>query len=129
MADEKLILSEGNGEFTKKQIFVLNMVKEKDFDSGNEINRKKKNEKRDTIMKILGALVEHHESRVSRLLSYWSGWQLEVEIKKKVWGKLRKSLNVILSNLHFISQAVGTNDVYFPSIDNILSAFEIEIKV
>ena len=50
------------------------MVKEEDFDGRNEINRKKKNEKRDTIMKILGALVEHHESRVSRLLSYWSGW-------------------------------------------------------
>ena len=129
MADEKLILSEGNGEFTKKQIFALNMVKEEDFDGRNEINRKKKNEKRDTIMKILGALVKHHESRVSRLLSYWSGWQLEVEIKKKVWGKLWKSLNVILSNLHFISQAVGTNNVYFPSIDNILSAFEIKIKV
>ena len=42
MADEKLILTEGNGEFTKKQVFVLNMVKEKDFDRGNEINRKKK---------------------------------------------------------------------------------------
>lgn len=107
MADEKLILTEGNGEFTKKQVFVLNMVKEKDFDRGNEINRKKKNQKRDTIMKILGALVEHHESRVSRLLSYWSGWQLEVKVKKRVWGKLWKSFNVILSNLHFITQAVG----------------------
>lgn len=75
MANEKLILTEGNGEFTKKEIFVLNMVREKDFDRGNETgrNRKKKNEKRDTIMKIVGALVEHHESHVSRLLSYWSG--------------------------------------------------------
>ena len=83
------------------------MVKEKDFDRGNEIKRKKKNEKRDTIMKILRALLEHHESRVSRLLSYWSGWQLDVEVKKKVWGKLGKSLNVTLSDLHFITQAVG----------------------
>lgn len=40
MADEKFNLTEGNGEFTKKEAFVLSMGKEKDFDRRGEVGRK-----------------------------------------------------------------------------------------
>lgn len=40
MADEKLNLTERNGEFTKKEAFALSMGKEKDFDRRGEVGRK-----------------------------------------------------------------------------------------
>lgn len=45
IADERLIMTEGNGEFTKKEAFVLSMEKEKDLDRRVEIDRNKKWEK------------------------------------------------------------------------------------
>lgn len=47
MTDEKLSLTEGNGEFAKKEAFVLGMGKDKDFD--RRVRLAEKNEMRKRI--------------------------------------------------------------------------------
>lgn len=90
MADEKLSLTEGNGEFTKKETFVLGMGKEKDFD--RRVRLAEKNEMRKRI-----------KSR--KYFAFWWNTRSLMFLEfclvggtkcKKVWHRLWRPLSVIL---------------------------------
>lgn len=90
MADEKLSLTEGNGEFTKKEAFVLGMGKEKDFD--RRVRLAEKNEMRKRI-KSRKYFAFWWNIRSPMFLEFCLGG---MKCNKEVWRRLWRPLSVIL---------------------------------